>query len=1393
MKKITRLLAITASAVLALASCKPKEEPIVPSISVSPSSVTFVAASPAAANVTVTSNVEWKADAADTWVTVSPKAGSGNGSIAITAATNVAPEGSAAPARSSKVTLTIEGKKIDIQVNQDAENLVFAVEGTPTEVPAAGASVSVKVDANTSYQMSSSADWCVLATKADTKAVKTDNLKFVVAENTAFEARTATITFTPASGSAKTVTVNQAAAEKPKEHNIDSADTFAEFAAALKTGDVSAFDLDGDKVVKLTADIEVGALAEPLDTLPAGITLDGDNHQIKYAIETTSIDMKDLGLFSAVEGTVKNLKVAGSIKESAEAGSGTYHIGGVAGYLGAAGVIDNCQSSVDILGDTKVTHHMGGIVGFTAAGAVVKNCINEGSVKMAIPELAAANASQIGGIIGHIESATDVLDCENKGTLTYEGNGTPRLAGIVGYVNNLVNVNIKNTKNSGNIVWVEGAYTASSWSYVGGFTGYNGTPKDKGVLTYENCVNTGDITCTITEANSRVRVGGIMSHGGSTTATNALTYNLKNCSNSGTITVTSATADRTVAGGIVGFAETNATVNVDGCTFSGTIDSKAGAKAGGIIGALANKNSTITNITIDEKAVLKSEGGFKKGNVGIIGGQNTAYTTAVSGKVAGTIIDGDKTWKVNKNNYQNHLFGVALGEGGSTEAVTCDVDGEPDPGEEPEKPAALPFTETFTNNNWTKDDADSGEALSDTQLTQFKNISSVYWARTGLGGIKLGTSSKVGSLDTKDLDLSKDFYVKISAAAYGASEGKLIIKVGTDSREIDLTAAGDKVPTEYVENFKATDAKNITFATVTKRAYIQSITINYGQASAPVVKTIGSVNEFAALLANKEALADASTTYKLTADLDLGGNAIPAAAGELAATIDGQKHVVKNAKIEAPVFASVTGALKNIALQGATMSTAIVDVVAVGGLVSGVSVDATSTIQYATPTASVNLGTIVNTNEGTVEKCSSAIAYAQEFDALPASTVSFGGVVGYTKGLAKDCSNTGKRAITVAAPAKSTFHNFGGVVGAFEGTAGQTMVKGCSNTAEVSVTYTTAVYFYTGGVVGGTPSAKNAPGDYGVVEGCSNTGLVTMHYINGGSGAYPNIGGVVGYAEAALKSCVNSGDIKVVCDSESATWTCPRVAGVAGFVSRGAVDCHNHGAISVKGLYAGGTAGNRGAGNTASGCFAGVIASAGPYTADAAVIFENCTNDANITVTPGSITGSPNTFFGGVFGHVSGKMKNCHNMGNLLIESWIHILKVGGVTGGSKLGAEGCTNTGAVISDHVGCTYNNDKVEGFTSVRSYIGGIIGDLSGAVDASTVIKNCTNSGAVTVKSTGATLPSSYISTIGGIVGCRKAGYEIAAEGCSNTGTLTCDSANLNGATDNVCGGDYGSKVQ
>ena len=525
------------------------------------------------------------------------------------------------------------------------------------------------------------------------------------------------------------------------------------------------------------------------------------------------------------------------------------------------------------------------------------------------------------------------------------------------------------------------------------------------------------------------------------------------------------------------------------------------------------------------------------------------------------------------------------------------------------------------------------------------------------------------------------------------------------------------------------------------------------------------------------ATASASDSYTLEKDIDLGGEALPLVEA-FAGKLDGKGHVVKNANVNDGLFGTVSGSIKDVKFSGVKLQNSLIGATTADASLSGIEFAADCSVAFPEPAESTNFGTLVANNAGTVEGCVNNAPVTCEYAALPKASCNWGGLVGYTTGVVKNCSNTGKVALAVAAPASGTFHTFGGVVGMYEGAADQSMVVGCSNTGAVSVEYGTAVYFYTGGVVGGTPSAKETPGNYGVVDGCSNEGEVSMHYISGGSGAYPNIGGVVGYTEGKIKGCTNKGYIHVECDSESATWTCIRLAGVGGTVTQGASDCHNYGKLFMKALGAGGTAGNRGAGNVASSCFGGVVANAGPYNADGSVLFEKCTNNVDIDLTYSTITETPNSYFGGVFGNVTGKIDDCANNNNVTITSPQAIIRLGGVAGGAKYEVSNCTNKGAL------------KIIQQTTLaspnwRCFVGGITGDASAA--GNTTYTKCTNSGALDYSFVGTAAPKAYISAVGGIVACKKNGSEITFVDCSNTGALTFTSTG-SVVTGDLCAGDY-----
>lgn len=175
---------------------------------------------------TVSSNQDWTAVTADLdWAEVAPLEGKAGASATITVTPKAAHEGEA-----------LEGT-ISFAYGADAPYVVkvvreayiapeLEVSAAELSAEAAGAELSVDVTSNTTWTAVSSADW---VTVSPAEGDGNGAVKVTVAANEAAEARTATVTIAAkdVDGLAKTVTVNQAAAEvvPPAGDYIDLAAT----------------------------------------------------------------------------------------------------------------------------------------------------------------------------------------------------------------------------------------------------------------------------------------------------------------------------------------------------------------------------------------------------------------------------------------------------------------------------------------------------------------------------------------------------------------------------------------------------------------------------------------------------------------------------------------------------------------------------------------------------------------------------------------------------------------------------------------------------------------------------------------------------------------------------------------------------------------------------------------------------------------------------------------------------------------------------------------------------------------------------------------------------------------------------------------------------------------
>ena len=507
----------------------------------------------------------------------------------------------------------------------------------------------------------------------------------------------------------------------------------------------------------------------------------------------------------------------------------------------------------------------------------------------------------------------------------------------------------------------------------------------------------------------------------------------------------------------------------------------------------------------------------------------------------------------------------------------------------------------------------------------------------------------------------------------------------------------------------------------------------------------------------KEFLADASNyTDSDVAEL---GNDIDCTEVEIvpaesyAGTFDGKGFTIKNLAATNALFAK----------RAAT------------GVVKDVNIDATCAINWTEAISDMTgISFIVSSSAGLVKDCNVAGKITVKSD--DAGRIYCAGVVGESeKGIVEGCKFTGSIDVELTNNSASC-SAIAGVVARIgnKEMSGKTIVKDCENTGSIKFLFSGPSAgmkkFGIGGVVGQTPSVKNADRDHGIIENCINRGDIEWSYPAGGSDSYPALGGVVGIVEGQLKSAKNYGKVTYHGGTDVAA-TDASIGGVAGYVTLGASDCHNYGEIVVDGTLAGGTSMNQSGGNTSFTTIGGVFGNAGPYAADntncasKGVLVENCSNEASFTIKPYMVTtGGPQMCFGGVIGASTANVKNCQNKGKIVFESQIRTINAGGIVGFLEADMEDCTNSGSVTLKGASASH-----PAAITVQAYFGGVIGQVT----KKSVIKNVKNTGDVTIEdmySTGDPANSTYniLSYIGGIMGTYKGG--ITLNGAENSGVVT-----------------------
>ncbi|OQC10875.1 MAG: The GLUG motif protein [Tenericutes bacterium ADurb.Bin087] len=321
--------------------------------------------------------------------------------------------------------------------------------------------------------------------------------------------------------------------------------------------------------ISVSSSINIGN-TENTKARPFKGVFDGNNHSITIinAAKNSSIN---IALFGTNEGIIKNLTLKGIIQ-------GYHRVGGICVYN--FGTIENCVNEAEVIGDGI---YIGGITAINGDNVINKvgkiiNCHNNGLITSTYASAFTSSGQCVGGIVGfgYAIAGTSILNCVNRGTIS----GVSGLGGIVGFYREGATITgIENCYNFGKVEGhapTQAGELATYSGHIGGIVGRIGTGTN---LT--NCANYGEVSGNSGKESKLWRgVGGIVGSIYATTITN--------CFNAGNVSA------YYMAGGIVGYSESNSAKIIDNCVSTGTI-SVEHSDAGGILGR--GNYTTITNCT----------------------------------------------------------------------------------------------------------------------------------------------------------------------------------------------------------------------------------------------------------------------------------------------------------------------------------------------------------------------------------------------------------------------------------------------------------------------------------------------------------------------------------------------------------------------------------------------------------------------------------------------------------------------------------------------------------------------------------------------------------------------------------------------------------------------------
>ena len=253
-----------------------------------------------------------------------------------------------------------------------------------------------------------------------------------------------------------------------------------------------------------------------------------------------------------------------------------------------AGTLDGKNNVIANLHIDEQENFGVGLIGSLESTGIIKNLtISNGQI---------TGGDGTGGIVGM--SKGTVENCINKATIISQDKQSryetgERAGGIVGYA---LKGEIKNCLNTGNVTAKDTTSQTSRGKYAGGIVGLVKSLSEEDIVTVDNCINEGEITCEY------MQVGGIVgSH-----ETGCI---IQNCENRGKIVAKyneilaeSGRITGSYAGGILSWIMTD-NVTISNCTNSGEViaeDNYAGGIVGSQGGGTINNCSNSGKITVED-------------------------------------------------------------------------------------------------------------------------------------------------------------------------------------------------------------------------------------------------------------------------------------------------------------------------------------------------------------------------------------------------------------------------------------------------------------------------------------------------------------------------------------------------------------------------------------------------------------------------------------------------------------------------------------------------------------------------------------------------------------------------------------------------------------------------